>query len=79
LLAFDEPLPIYIGITKSFKLGLREEAGVWQKPGTLVDPSLRAFHFVQCRASRILLSEASHQDDWKERVSSWLRLPSPKI
>ncbi len=33
LLAF-EPLPIYIGIAKSFKLGLREdteEAGVWQK------------------------------------------------
>jgi hypothetical protein len=30
LLAF-EPLPIYIGITKQFKLGLREEAGVWQK------------------------------------------------
>ncbi len=30
LLAF-EPLPIDIGITNSFKLGLREEAGVWQK------------------------------------------------
>jgi hypothetical protein len=30
LLAF-EPLPIYIDITKSFKLGLREEAGDWQK------------------------------------------------
>ena len=26
-----EPLPIYIEITKQFKLGLREEAGVWQK------------------------------------------------
>jgi len=30
LLAF-KPLPIYIGITKSFTMGLREEAGVWQK------------------------------------------------
>ncbi len=30
LLAF-EPLPIYIGVTKQFKLGLREESGVWQK------------------------------------------------
>jgi hypothetical protein len=30
LLAF-EPLPIYIGITKQFKLGLREEAGGLQK------------------------------------------------
>jgi hypothetical protein len=30
LLAF-EPLSIYIGITKSFKLGLREEVGDWKK------------------------------------------------
>jgi hypothetical protein len=36
LLAF-EPLPIYIGITKTFKLGLREEAGVWQKNARRVD------------------------------------------
>ncbi len=43
---------------------------------TLVDSSLRVYErstFVQYRASRVLLSEASHQDDWKERV--WL----PKI
>ena len=36
LLAF-EPLPIYIGIAKPFKLGLREEAGVWQKNARRVD------------------------------------------
>jgi hypothetical protein len=32
-----EPLPIYIAITTPFKLGLREEAGVWQKNARL-DP-----------------------------------------
>jgi hypothetical protein len=32
-----EPLPIYIAITNPFKLGLREEAGGWQKNARL-DP-----------------------------------------
>ena len=36
LLAF-EPLPIYIAFTNPFKLGLREEAGGWQKNARL-DP-----------------------------------------
>ena len=47
LLAF-EALPIYIAITNPFKLGLREEAGGWQKnarPGAWTSVPL----FVHCR------------------------------
>jgi hypothetical protein len=36
LLAF-EPLLIYIAITTPFKMGLREEVGVWQKNARRVD------------------------------------------
>jgi hypothetical protein len=68
LIAF-EPSSIYIGITKSFKLGLREEVGD-RKKNACPDPWTSLSTFVQCRASRFLLSEESHQDDWKERV--WL-------
>jgi len=67
LLAF-EPLPIYIAITNPFKLGLREEAGGWQKKAC---PSTSTS--VPLLARRVALSDAGHHDDWKERV--WL----PKI
>jgi hypothetical protein len=41
LLAFKfEPLPIYIGITKSFKFGLREEVGDWKKNACSESPDL---------------------------------------
>ena len=45
-----EPLPTYIAFTKSFKLGLLEEVGGWQKNAR---PELWASVplFVQCRAS----------------------------
>ena len=47
LLAF-EPLPIYIAITTPFKLGLREEAGVWQKNARRAS-STSVPLFVHCR------------------------------
>ena len=43
-----EPLPIYIGITMSFKLGLHEEAGVWQKNARRLE-STSVPLFVHCR------------------------------
>ena len=43
-----EPLPIYIAITNPFKLGLREEAGGWQKNASL-DPLTSVPLFVHCR------------------------------
>ena len=45
-----EPLPTYIAFTKTFKLGLFEEAGGWQKNARRVN-STSVPLFVQCRAS----------------------------
>ncbi len=57
LLAY-EPLPIYIAFTNPFKLGLREEAGGWQK-----NARRDITASVPLLASRVALSEVGHHND----------------